>query len=1081
MGLIKYLHLTIAAAILGSMLFFTSCSGSGGSGGGGAMFVETCSLGCSNGQTGLQVSCAVSQIFQNQELGVLFSEPVDISTVNSSTFQIINPANSDVPLGSFFLDPSNSKRVIFRPALTLNQMTGQPEFGLDPLTTYLVTIPGVMQGDSPPYIRSATGQVNQSRLQCTVTTTNQTVDLVPGPPQVSVFVDVNNGGGITPMVPADGAVDVSLGTTITMVFDDIMNSATLVDASTGTSNFIRVEIDEDGLILDPSDRSSLPGFFTIVVDEIQLRTTVRFTPNSGLCSGGSGAIPRKVVVTFPPAIQDLSGNSLFNAGEQSFTPEIVAFPAVALPDIDGENFLDSLNEDGSRSSAVWSNGNVRLGFTSGGSGRLGDLRVLANQTVIIDTDSQIFPLPDNVAGNFTGQENDIMSNMTPGVDYDPTMPLTWPSINVTDGIFEFASLRIEGGGRVIFRGSNPARIQVRGEAFIGGVLDVSGVSPGAHDSQSMLGQPGGAGGSGGGSGGDGGDRYDHSQNIVAMSGVASPFTDLVCKGGQGHDMCVECIPGGDPMDPTFCVEGTYAVPFVEADLDGGAGEGVGLAAAGSNGGAPGGVHWPPLFPTQASPASLANFRDLDYNRVFTPMFGFDINDLEAQLNTCINLQVGGTGGGGVYGRGSTPSDPRGFFGELGMFTPDFVSTGPASEILFDEDVTMFPPTGVNNDNNVPAATPPGDQLSIGIDIIVQELSPFLGFLRGGAGGGGGGTSLFGTTSDQFFGQCKNAVVLTYRDNSGAAGGGGGGAVQLHSGTRVTVGGTIDATGGDGGNSVIANVVDSSSAAPGGGGSGGGILIQAPFIDIAPVPGSLNVSGGDGGIGINGSVGGAGGAGLVRLEDKTGTLDAMVEAMKLLPFDPLIPDSNDILSVGNFGAPRARPESISASVSCWMRPTGAFCALGFAEDDLTDPDPANHTYGWNMMLRIDTTPGSGTTIQLEPYRGPNGILADSFEVAFGNMLNHGMPAQTGSPVAVRFQGARLKNPGAVLCDLDLNGPDQDIVAGSLTPWVNHPAELNAFSPIPEMIRFTILFDRDVAPATLDMVKGATDLIIFAQPD
>ena len=161
--------------------------------------------------------------------------------------------------------------------------------------------------------------------------------------------------------------------------------------------------------------------------------------------------------------------------------------------------------------------------------------------------------------------------------------------------------------------------------------------------------------------------------------------------------------------------------------------------------------------------------------------------------------------------------------------------------------------------------------------------------------------------------------------------------------------------------------------------------------------------------------------------------------------------------------------------------GSFCALVFAEDDTSDPDPANHTFGWNMMLRIDTTPGPGTTIQLEPYRGQNGILTDSFEVAFGNMLNHGMPAQTGSPVAVRFQGARLKDPTADLCNLNLNGTDQDIIKDSLTPWVNHPAELNTFVPVPEMIRFSVIFDRDVAPATLDMVKGATDLIIFAQPD
>lgn len=1074
MGLIKYLHLTIAAAILGSMLLFTSCSGSGGGGGTGVMFVETCSLGCSNGQTGLQVSCAVSQIFQNQELGVLFSEPVDITTVNTSTFQIINPANSDVPLGSFFLDPANSSRVIFRPALTLDQTTGQPEFGFDPVTTYLVTIPGVQQGDSPPYIQSMSGQINQSRLQCTVTTTNQTVDLVPGPPQVTVTLDLANG-----MLdqPADGAVGVALDTVITMVFDDIMNSATLVDASTGTSNFVTVQVDPDGIVFDPLDRFELPGFFTIVVDEINLRTTVTFTSSSGLPSGGTGLIPRKVVVNLPSAIQDLAGNSLFNAGEFVFTPEVVIFPPVALPDADGENFTDTANEDGSRSSADWGGGEVELRFTSGGSGRLGDLVVLSGQTVVLDTDSQLFPIPDQVANNFTGQENNIMTNLIPGVDYDPSMPLTWPTITVTDGIFEFSSLRILGGGRVIFTGSNPARIQVRGEAFIGGVLDVSGVSPGAHDSRTQLGQPGALGGPGGGAGGAGGVRYDQELNLLGGVGAnPSQFSDLVCKGARGAPNCVPCE---DAMMLTLCVESDFPGVFTEMLLDGSPGEGVGLALPGTLGGAPGGVHWPPMYPIRSSPSSAANFQDLDYNRVFTPFFGFDETGAEIGQLSCVCLQVGGTGGGGVYGRSSDISDPRPFFGVPGVVMGTLMPDGPAQEFILDEDDGM----GTNNDQNVPPPTVPGDQAAIGLDFITRRLSPTLGHLRGGAGGGGAGTSLFGTIAASFFGQCKNAVVEVYRDNSGAAGGGGGGALQLHSGTFIAVVGRIDAGGGDGGGSVTATDVDSSSAAPGGGGSGGAILLQAPTIDIVPVPGALDVSGGAGGVGVNMSLGGAGGGGLVRLENKGVALDPITEASKLLPFDPAIPDSNDILSIGTFAVPRLRPESITGSASCWMQPQGltGFGTLSFLEDDLSDPDPANHVYGWNMVLNIDTTPGNGTTIQPEPYRGPNDILADSFEVAFGNVLNHGMASQTGSPVAVRFQGARLKTAGADLCNLDLHGTDQDIITDSLTPWVNHPAELNNFIPVPEMVRFTIIFDRDIDPATLDMVKGATDLIILAQPD
>lgn len=1076
MGLIKYLHFSLASATAASLLFVSSCSNSGGSAGGGAMFVETCSLGCSNGSSGLQVSCAVSQIFQNQELAVLFSEPVDIFSVNASTFQIINPANSDVPLGNFFLDPANPRRVVFRPALMLNNQTGQPEFGLDPNTTYLVTIPGVMQGDSPPYVMSASGNANQSRLQCTVTTTSDTVDLVPGPPQVSVTVDLRDtmSGGIIPDQPAEDAVDVALDTVVTMVFDDIMNSATLVNPD-GSSDFIIVEVDEDGVTFDPSDRTRRSGVFTIDVDEVLLRTTVTFVPNNGFPTGGSAPIPRKVVITFPNSIQDLAGNGLLNSGELIFTPEIITFPPITLPDDDGENFTDTSNEDGSRSSADWGGGQVRLRFTSGGTGRLGDLRVNANETVVLNTDSQLFPIPDQPSTGFTGQEHDLMTNMIPVTDYDPTDPLMWPTITVTDGIFEFSSLRIASNGRVIFTGSNPARVQVRGEAFIGGVLDVSGVSPGEHDSQTQLGQSGGAGGPNGGAGGTGGARFDHELTLVAgVGGNASQFSDLVCKGALGHPTCMNCNAD------SFCQVSDYPGTFNDpTSMDGTAGEGVDQAMAGTLGGAPGGIHWPPIYPTGQSLTNAAIHNDLDFNRILPPLMGFDETGMEVEQRDCTSLHVSGTGGGGVYGRASQPSQPMAFFGNLESDDTDNddIPDLPPQFIVLDEDGG----TGTNNDQNVAVPTPPGDQASIGLDFLIRRLNPFFGHLRGGAGGGGAGTNLFGTTSGTFFGSCKGQVVEVYRDNSGAGGGGGGGALQLHSGTRVTVGGSIDASGGDGGSAMVASNVDQSSSAPGGGGSGGAVLVQAPVVDIAPVPGAINVAGGQGGLGVAGSIGGHGGGGLVSLADKVGGLDQLTEAMKILPFDPTIPDSNDILTIQNFPAPRIRPESGTASVSCWMRPEGGFSTLIFEEDDTSDPDPANHTFGWNMMLQIDTTPGSGTTIQLEPYRGPNSIMASSFEDAFGNMLNTGLPAGTGSPVAVRFQGARLRTVGADLCNLDLNGTDQDIEQGSLTPWVSHPAELNTFGTPSEMIRFCIIFDRDVDLATLDMVKGATDLFISAQPD
>ena len=61
---------------LGLLLPLSACSG-GGSEGGGAMFIETCSLGCGSGAGGVQVACYSNQTPLNQEIFVYFSSPVE--------------------------------------------------------------------------------------------------------------------------------------------------------------------------------------------------------------------------------------------------------------------------------------------------------------------------------------------------------------------------------------------------------------------------------------------------------------------------------------------------------------------------------------------------------------------------------------------------------------------------------------------------------------------------------------------------------------------------------------------------------------------------------------------------------------------------------------------------------------------------------------------------------------------------------------------------------------------------------------------------------------------------------------------
>ena len=140
-------------------------------------------------------------------------------------------------------------------------------------------------------------------------------------------------------------------------------------------------------------------------------------------------------------------------------------------------------------------------------------------------------------------------------------------------------------------------------------------------------------------------------------------------------------------------------------------------------------------------------------------------------------------------------------------------------------------------------------------------------------------------------------------------------------------------------------------------------------------------------------------------------------------------------------------------------------------------------------------------------GPDGTWVDgggtpiSFEDFYTTDLGN-------APVVVRFQGARA---GSLLdqnhqdsdgnlnndpCNLPLQGANSPIVPGSISPWVDHPSLLNDWAeiygkPTPNMIRYTIVFDRtinnpdgsvnQVGLFTLQRLDGVTGLEIFCDPN
>jgi hypothetical protein len=294
------------------------------------------------------------------------------------------------------------------------------------------------------------------------------------------------------------------------------------------------------------------------------------------------------------------------------------------------------------------------------------------------------------------------------------------------------------------------------------------------------------------------------------------------------------------------------------------------------------------------------------------------------------------------------------------------------------------------------------------------------------------------------------------------------------------------------------VIFTDFASPGGGGSGGAILLQAPAISVAPTVGVLNVSGGKGGLGQGVEMivnGGDGSPGLIRIAESTSGLTNQALNLSLAafirPFDSGAvngdwdPDGDWVgpgnsvnwlsCAAGGFAESTFRPETQTGIVTCWYLVPGNFFSLNFDPD--AGPNPEDK--GWNMdIFYRGLTQG-----HLIPFRGDNGGLfgGNDFETEFGNEINTAADAVNAvSPVAVRFQGARLTGVLPDLCEIDLVGAN--VLFGSLTTWVDHPLKLNDATVQPNAIRISIIFDHapEVGAVAAD-VRGVTNFRISASPD
>lgn len=410
------------------------------------------------------------------------------------------------------------------------------------------------------------------------------------------------------------------------------------------------------------------------------------------------------------------------------------------------------------------------------------------QVILLDTDSQNFPLPGGA---------------TPGINTATT---------VIGGHFVFRDFVIPEGVRVIVRGSNPLRITATGRVEIHGMLDVRGTDGLSDDTfdSAFLAVPGGPGGPGAGRGGDAHpirfdpkgtgaiDQFVTPERGETGYGVAfttNGTTLFLPIGGQGGLSTVGYDPNAEGY-PAKQLQAQPAgpVPNNEHHRIPGAGGGS-FYFRGQYAHEGTGAY---LVQSESSwfPFTKCNFDDTKRDA----LYGNDENVAAQTPPNSTHTQC-------VYLVG-TLADPE-------RFKPGGL---PGSLVFADGD-------------------PANDFIGPGGELEV---------LIGGQGGGGGGSRVDSIAhhlwSVDFEGSplpiplappyYPTLAVGAVRyapslfDAKGGAGGGGGGAVQIRCFGDIVIGrtGHIDARGGHGGGGEV--VQNSNIGGGGGGGSGGAILLQA---------------------------------------------------------------------------------------------------------------------------------------------------------------------------------------------------------------------------------------------------------------
>jgi hypothetical protein len=685
-----------------------SCS-SGGAGptaglGGGActgttFCVVSCSLGCDTASG----RCGRSTIATNEPIRVTFSQPVDLSTVNSTTFSILTPGGLS-PIGDLSVE-DGGLTLVFSPAV--QTVAGQTLFGFDQNQTYLVNLPGA--GVATDVLRSLGGDQLATTLSCSVVASQGIVDLDGQAPRA---VSVN---------PAPGSTNVESNTPITVEFSELLDISAFQGGTTATSPVLfRVR---ESVQADPNDPTNrvcdvtsptilIPGVPTATA--VDGRTVVRLTPQVALPSFSCV----EVVVT--EDVTDLSGK---RAVREVFSYVVGENPVSqqALT----ETFSTAGNLDEERSNATWASnatypGGAAVFSPIGGSGRHGEFTIDLGTTGL-----------DGVT--------------TIDVDALTTIPQQFTLLGlqdepVVDAVFEFSRMVVAADQTINFVGSRAPRILVRGLCRIDGLVLANGetVEPFLF-SQSLppqLGQDGASGGPGGGSGGKGADAQPYTgpcdpnaagENGDALVAPTSPLASAMEFANTGG-------VGGEPFpnDCTFSSQPkNVALTASQPNF------GFGQLAAGASGGSffdVGGTGTatmtPSMIPGELGPDIVAN-----------PALVF--SDPPIGVSSLDHFLIGGSGGGG----GGTHIFRR--FSGTGPSYPGGGGTGGGGALGFRVGGDMI----VGSSGRIEARGGDGPEVTT-VGTLVTTL--------GGLGGGGSG----GSVVMQVLGDFSSAGVIDVSGGTG---------------------------------------------------------------------------------------------------------------------------------------------------------------------------------------------------------------------------------------------------------------------------------------------------------------------------